>query len=528
MVLGPRGTRRETDEVDTASARLFVERALDAGVGSPANSCRPSPPSAAGSTACPSPSSSPRPAPAPWRRRRSWPGWGRGSRCSPARATGAPGATAASPRPSSGPTGCCPPASPRCSTDWPVRRAVRGRVVTAVGADVGLDPKEAADALQLLVDSSLVSAEPAPAPARSACSRPCAPSPCTGWCSRVARDCPQPAGRPRRHGGGRILAAGARRWDTTVTGLLDVRRHRRALRWCLLTTRTAPVPDALAVLWGVVHQGHTDEIAELCEQVLARWPDPTRTPSTRWPRRRRPAAWWATRPAPTLWPRPRWPRRRLAHGAGDAPPRPGLRGPRRRGPPARPGLVRGGRRPGPRAGPARPRPGSRGVPGAAPRRAGRSRRRPRAGRRRPGEAAAVGSAINELWARSVEAHLHLRRDPGRARRGRRRPGGGAGRRLPGGDQRQPPVPGLGSLRSGPSAPPRPSASSSRTSSPARASPTCGAPCSPRPSCCTPSARRPGSRSRPRRVAPVRATAASWAGWWTPYGHAHRCPGGTPR
>ena len=49
-----------------------------------------------------------------------------------------------------------------------------------------------------------------------------------------------------------------------------------ALRWCLAHDDDGTRSLMLcAVLWGVVHQGHTDEIAALCEETIARWPDPT-------------------------------------------------------------------------------------------------------------------------------------------------------------------------------------------------------------------------------------------------------------
>ncbi|MPY95140.1 MAG: hypothetical protein GEV08_19420 [Acidimicrobiia bacterium] len=49
-----------------------------------------------------------------------------------------------------------------------------------------------------------------------------------------------------------------------------------ALRWCVAND---PGPSRavllLAVLWGVVHQAHAEDVGALGEQVLARWPEPT-------------------------------------------------------------------------------------------------------------------------------------------------------------------------------------------------------------------------------------------------------------
>jgi hypothetical protein len=74
----------------------------------------------------------------------------------------------------------------------------------------------------------------------------------------------------------RILSAGGRHWDSSVFGQMMLLYDNlvSALRWCLANDRDERRAMLLAaVLWGVVHQGHTDEIAGLCDEVLARWPD---------------------------------------------------------------------------------------------------------------------------------------------------------------------------------------------------------------------------------------------------------------
>jgi hypothetical protein len=80
-----------------------------------------------------------------------------------------------------------------------------------------------------------------------------------------------------------VLAASAneldavRNWDLAAFGRLLALYDNTAagLRWCLAHdsdgTRSL---KACAVLWGVVHQAHTDEIAALTDAVVRRWPDP--------------------------------------------------------------------------------------------------------------------------------------------------------------------------------------------------------------------------------------------------------------
>ena len=53
-----------------------------------------------------------------------------------------------------------------------------------------------------------------------------------------------------------------------------------AVRWCLAHPDDPAAADQavvlVAALWGIVHQAHTDEVGELADQVVARWPDPGR------------------------------------------------------------------------------------------------------------------------------------------------------------------------------------------------------------------------------------------------------------
>lgn len=75
-----------------------------------------------------------------------------------------------------------------------------------------------------------------------------------------------------------VVTAGTDRWDadilTRLLGLHDT--VMLALAWCVSRDES---PERslrlLACLWGVVHQGHADQVAVVAEQVLARWPDPS-------------------------------------------------------------------------------------------------------------------------------------------------------------------------------------------------------------------------------------------------------------
>jgi tetratricopeptide (TPR) repeat protein len=73
-----------------------------------------------------------------------------------------------------------------------------------------------------------------------------------------------------------IIERGAATWAAAaLTDLLGLYGNiASAVRWCVAHDDE---PDRalllVAVLWGVIHQAHTEEVGQLAEQVLARWPD---------------------------------------------------------------------------------------------------------------------------------------------------------------------------------------------------------------------------------------------------------------
>jgi predicted ATPase len=73
-----------------------------------------------------------------------------------------------------------------------------------------------------------------------------------------------------------IIERGAATWDdSALRDLLALYGNiAAAIRWCVANDDE---PDRalllVAVLWGVIHQAHTEEVGQLAEQVLARWPD---------------------------------------------------------------------------------------------------------------------------------------------------------------------------------------------------------------------------------------------------------------
>ncbi len=150
-------------------------------------------------------------------------------------------------------------------------------LAASLGGDAGLGPDEAADALRLLVDSSLVVADTSAEVTRFRL-----PESVRMFALRQLRE----SGRYDEACGllvDHVVAAaadefaGIRRWDggsfVRMLGMYD--NAVAALRWCLAHDRTGDRALTLcALLWGVVHQGHTDEIAVLCDETLARWPDP--------------------------------------------------------------------------------------------------------------------------------------------------------------------------------------------------------------------------------------------------------------
>ena len=72
----------------------------------------------------------------------------------------------------------------------------------------------------------------------------------------------------------RVLEEGSSSWSSSVLAdLLDLYGdHSAAVRWCL---QHDDEPDRalllVAVLWGVVHQAHTEEVGSLAERVVDRW-----------------------------------------------------------------------------------------------------------------------------------------------------------------------------------------------------------------------------------------------------------------
>lgn len=150
----------------------------------------------------------------------------------------------------------------------------------AVAADVGIAPADAPDALSLLVDASLVTVEPTGDTTRFRVFetvRSCAVH------HLAARSELEPArDRMADHvvrAAVALLDDGGRRWDRTTFARLHALYDAMAatLRWCLDHDEEPTRATLLgSVLWGVVHQGHTVEIADLTSAVIERWPDPSR------------------------------------------------------------------------------------------------------------------------------------------------------------------------------------------------------------------------------------------------------------
>ncbi|HEY5881407.1 MAG TPA: hypothetical protein VIU11_21035 [Nakamurella sp.] len=150
-------------------------------------------------------------------------------------------------------------------------------LTAAVGADVGLDRVAADRALHLLVDSSLVVVDRMAATTRFRLFESMRMFALHRLTEQGVLD--QARGRLADH----VVAAaaqevaGVRRWDMAALGRLFTLYDNAAasLRWCLANDSDGGRGLLLcALFWGVVHQGHTDEIAGLCEDTLARWPDP--------------------------------------------------------------------------------------------------------------------------------------------------------------------------------------------------------------------------------------------------------------
>jgi len=150
-------------------------------------------------------------------------------------------------------------------------------LAVAVGADVGLDRVAADRALQLLVDSSLVVVDRMAMTTRLRLLESMRMFALNRLTEQGVLD--QARGRLADH----VVAAaaqevaGVRRWDMAALGRLFTLYDNAAasLRWCLANDSDGDRGLLLcALFWGVVHQGHTDEIAGLCRDALARWPDP--------------------------------------------------------------------------------------------------------------------------------------------------------------------------------------------------------------------------------------------------------------
>ncbi len=150
-------------------------------------------------------------------------------------------------------------------------------LAAAVGSDIGLDQGNANRALHLLVDSSLVVVDRMADTTRFRLLESMRMFALHRLTEQGVID--QARGRLADH----VVAAaaqevaGVRRWDlAALSRLFSLYDNAAAsLRWCLGNDTDGERGLLLcALLWGVVHQGHTDEIAGLCRETLARWPDP--------------------------------------------------------------------------------------------------------------------------------------------------------------------------------------------------------------------------------------------------------------
>lgn len=72
-----------------------------------------------------------------------------------------------------------------------------------------------------------------------------------------------------------VIARGATTWrvDALQELLALYDATAASIRWCLAHDAPDRALVLTAVLWGAVHQAHTEEIGRLAEDVLARWPD---------------------------------------------------------------------------------------------------------------------------------------------------------------------------------------------------------------------------------------------------------------
>ncbi len=179
-------------------------------------------------------------------------------------------------------------------------------LATAVAADIGLDATAADMALSSLVDSSLLVVESAGDTTRYRLLETVR----AFVLSRLERNGAVDVAHDRFVDHvvtdvTAIMTVGATRWDNQGLGeLLAIYDNiAAALRWCLAKD-DGERGDCLltAVLWGVIHQGHTDDIATLSDLAVRRWSDSddpfavdaaataatARVPHRRCPRRSRP------------------------------------------------------------------------------------------------------------------------------------------------------------------------------------------------------------------------------------------------
>jgi predicted ATPase len=155
-----------------------------------------------------------------------------------------------------------------------------GAMAREVGVDAGLTPTATDEALRLLVDSSLVVAETGPPSTRFrlletvkafAVRRLEEQGLLDEARSRLADHVIEVAAAALPERIGRQWNAAA--LDRTLTQYDNVVA---ALRWCIAHDDDGTRALMLtSVLWGVVHQGHSDEIANVSRQAIERWPDPT-------------------------------------------------------------------------------------------------------------------------------------------------------------------------------------------------------------------------------------------------------------
>ncbi len=153
-------------------------------------------------------------------------------------------------------------------------------LAVAIGTDVGLDRAATVEAMGALVDSSLVTLEPAPRQGPPSSRYRLFQSVRLFATARLTDrgTLDEAHGRLVDHvvTAARSVLAAFRDWDQAALGrLMSLYDHAAAsLRWCLAHDRDGARSMVICtVLWGLVHQAHTDEIAALSGEVVRRWPD---------------------------------------------------------------------------------------------------------------------------------------------------------------------------------------------------------------------------------------------------------------